>query len=260
MDGAGRGAELVDQRGIRRWPIQALAVLAAWAALLPAQAGAADFRLCTSDEWPPYVTIEAGQIGGSHTERIRAAFRRMNQPVEIVSLPWARCLADVGSGDEDGAYSAAWTAERAATALYPTVPLGAVSYVFVTRRDGVDSWAAAHDPRNLPQPIAAPHGYSILAALHALDGVQVVDHLATDEADLEALLRGEVGAIAIEASVARYIAGRAHVADKIAILDPPLAPGKKYFMIVSRRYGGGEAAAAAFTERFSTALGAVAAE
>lgn len=254
MRGAGQGPGPIDPRGASR---RLIPVLAAWAALMPGAAGAVDFRLCTSDEWPPYVTIEAGEIGGSHTERVRAAFRRMDLPVDIISLPWARCLDAVAAGDQDGAYSAAWTAARAVTAFYPAVPLGTVSYVLVTRRDAAAGWAAAHDPRTLPQPIAAPHGYSILSAVHALDGVQVVDHLATDQADLEALLRGEVGAIAIEANVARYIAERAHATDKIAILDPPLVPTKNYYVIVGKRYGGGEAAAQAFADRLSAALAAV---
>lgn len=254
MREAGQGPGPIDPRGARR---RLMPILAVWAALAPGAAGAIDFRLCTSDEWPPYVTIEAGVIGGSHTERVRAAFRRMDLPVDIISLPWARCLAAVATGEQDGAYSAAWTEARAATAFYPAVPLATVAYVLVTRRDAAGGWAAAHDPRALPQPVAAPHGYSILSAVHALDGVQVVDHLATDQADLEALLRGEVGAIAIEASVARYIAERAHVMDRIAILDPPLEPAKKYYVIVSKHYGGGESTAQAFADRLSAALAAV---
>ena len=242
-----------DAAGRGRGRLAVFAV-AAWLAAGPASA--AGFRLCTADEWPPYTTIDKGQIGGSHTELIRAAFRRMGEPLDIVSLPWARCLAEVASGEQDGAYAASLTTDRAAMALYPATALGEVSYVLVTLRSAVADWNGAPDPKTLPQPVAAPHGYSILGTLHGLDGVQVVDHLPTDDADLAALLDGEVGTIAIERGVARYVIARDHVEDKVAVLDPPLVPAKKYYMIVSRRYAGG-GGAKAFTDRFSDALKAV---
>ena len=43
-----------------------------------------------TDIWPPYVTIEAGNIGGSSTKIVEKSLKGSGIEYEIIRLPWAR--------------------------------------------------------------------------------------------------------------------------------------------------------------------------
>lgn len=221
---------------------------------MPAQA--ANLRVCTTD-WPPF-TISDSQtkaVTGSHTELTAAAFKRAGHEAQIESLAWERCLKEVETGGYDAAYSASFKDERAAYSIYPQKPMQTLSYVLVVRKGAKHGWDQAKDGAKLPQPVAAPRGYSITADLKKMPGVTVEESAITDSQNMQKLLAGRLEAMAVEETVLKALIKRHDAAGKIEVLQPPLVSGKNYFVIVSKKHGGSEAAARKLADQLDLAIG-----
>jgi ABC-type amino acid transport substrate-binding protein len=116
--------------------------------------------------------------------------------------------------------------------------LQTVSYVVVVAKGTGGGWDAKHDLTKLAQPVAAPRGFSVTADLQNLPGVVVDDGATTDQQDMQKLGAGRVKTVVVEASVARSLIEKLHLADKVEVLSPEFVSGKDYFIIVSKRYTG----------------------
>lgn len=229
------------------------AATAALAVAMPVQA--AQLRVCTTD-WPPFTISDAAtkQVTGTHTELTAAAFKKAGHEVQIDSLAWERCLKDVETGAYDAAYSASFKDERAAYAIYPQRPLQTLAYVVAVRKGAKHGWDAAKDGAKLPQPVAAPRGYSINADLKKMAGVTVDESAITDSQNVQKLLAGRLDAMAVEETVLKALIKKHDAADKVEVLQPPLAAGKNYFIIVSKKHGGSEAAAKKLADQLDGAI------
>ncbi|MBX9635299.1 MAG: transporter substrate-binding domain-containing protein [Magnetospirillum sp.] len=233
--------------------IFAAAAAAILAITIPAQA--APLRVCTTD-WPPFTMTDpvTKTVTGSHTELTTAAFKRAGYDVQIDSLAWERCLKDIENGDYDAAYSASFKDERAAYSIYPKRPLQTLSYVMVVRKGTKHGWDQTKDGAKLPQPIAAPRGYSITGDLKKMPGVTVEESAITDAQNIQKLLAGRIDTMAVEETVLKALIKRFDAADKIEVLQPPVVSGKNYFTIVSKKHGGGEAAANKLAGQLDSAI------
>lgn len=218
-------------------------------------AAAAPLRVCTTD-WPPFTISDAQSkaVTGSHSEMATAAFKRAGYEVQIESLAWERCLKEVELGGYDAAYSASYKDERAAYAIYPQRPLQTLSYVLVVRKGAQHGWDQSKDASKLTQPVAAPRGYSITADLKKMAGVTVDESAITDAQNLQKLVAGRLDTIAVEETVLKALLKRFDAAGKVEVLQPPLASGKNYFIIVSKKHGGSEAAARKLAGQLDAAI------
>jgi polar amino acid transport system substrate-binding protein len=234
-----------------------IAALAATTVLFGAGAALAEpLKVCTV-EWPPYTIGGAAgkEVSGTHTDLVVEALKRLGFEAKVDQIPWERCLKEAENGRYDVVYSASYKPERAAFAVYPKRPLQSVSYVAVVAKGTGQGWGADHDPAKLPQPVAAPLGFSITADLKKMAGVTVDDGATTDQQNLQKLLLGRVKAMVVESSVAKLAIDKAGAAGKVEVLSPPVQSGKDYFAIVSRKHGGSEAAAQALADRLDQVLG-----
>ncbi|MEW5728416.1 MAG: transporter substrate-binding domain-containing protein [Pseudomonadota bacterium] len=222
-----------------------------------APAAAGGLRVCTTD-WPPFTVSASGAVGGVHAEVTREAFRRLGHAVEIESVAWERCWAELPKGTYQAVFSASYRDERAAVGLYPSVPLQSLSYVAVVRRGEGADWDGT-DPARLPLPLAAPRGYSIVEDLRRR-GMAVDDGAMKDAQNVEKLLAGRIGTAVIEKSVAAVLIRDMGVGDRIEILDRPVGPPKDYFLVLGRKVGGTEAAARALARRLDAVLADIARE
>ena len=220
---------------------------------LPARA--AQLKVCTTD-WPPFTISDAQTkaVSGTHTELTQAAFKKAGYDIVVDSLAWERCLKDVETGNYDAAYSASYKDERAAYAIYPQKPLQTLSYVLVVKKGAKHGWDAAKDPAKVAQPVAVPRGYSIGGDLEKMAGVTVDESAITDAQNLQKLLAGRIESMAVEETVLKALVKRFDAADKIDVLSPPLQSGKNYFVIVSKKYGGSEAAAKKLADQLDLAI------
>lgn len=217
-------------------------------------------RLCTSD-WPPYTIKpqegkpqDGNPVSGLHTEIVRTAFERLGFEVEIQSVAWERCLSDTAAGLYDGLYSASFRPERAAFAIYPKQRLRAVSYVVLVRKGAAHGWNAERVAAALPQPIAVPRGFAIIQDLQKIPGVTVDAGALNDFQNLAKLLEGRVGAIIAEQEGVRQAILLLDAGDRVEILEPPYQAARDYFVIISRRYHGSEAAAQELADRLDRTL------
>jgi len=69
-------------------------------------------------QYPPYEYEENGQAKGIAVEVIREAFSRMQQPITIKVIPWARAILKIEHGDADAIFTAYKTPERETFADY----------------------------------------------------------------------------------------------------------------------------------------------
>lgn len=64
----------------------------AWAQVSPPQAGQAIVRIGAEDDWYPYSGARQGKAVGMVPELVLAAYAAVGVKVELVSLPYARCM------------------------------------------------------------------------------------------------------------------------------------------------------------------------
>lgn len=96
---------------------QSLLLLSVVFSLLIDYASARPLRLVTL-EYPPYVYSKGDHVEGVATRVVKEAFTRINQPITIEILPWARSIRYVETGNADAIYTVFKTHERTQFADY----------------------------------------------------------------------------------------------------------------------------------------------
>lgn len=225
--------------------------LSAALSLLPVGIASADpVRVCTT-EWPPYTVGSGAAVRGLHTALVIEAFRRLGLEAQIESVAWERCWKELPKNTYQAVYSASYSDGRAEVALYPRTPLQRLSYVALVRR-GSAGGENGSDLGRLPQPLAAPRGYSITEELrrrgHAVD-----DGAMKDSQNIEKLLSGRVGTALVERKVAATLLTDMGVEGRVEVL-PTVIGAKDYFLVVGRNAGGSEDAAKALLGRLDRVL------
>ncbi|GGB82394.1 hypothetical protein GCM10011352_05270 [Marinobacterium zhoushanense] len=81
-------------------------------------------KLATQD-WPPYQTVEDGQMAGVAVERVQCALRRMGQPYELHMMRWDKAQLLVETNEMQGFFSGSTNSARAryAEASVPVITL-----------------------------------------------------------------------------------------------------------------------------------------
>lgn len=63
-------------------------------------------------DYPPYEYVEDDEIKGIAVEIVMEVFKRMDKPITLREVPWARALKDLEAGEIDGAIEVFYTEER----------------------------------------------------------------------------------------------------------------------------------------------------
>jgi len=85
--------------------------------VLAGQAYSSPLRL-VSLHYPPYIETVDGKVDGIATRIVREAFRRIDQPISIEVLPWARSILYIETGQADAIYTIFKNSEREKFADY----------------------------------------------------------------------------------------------------------------------------------------------
>lgn len=214
-------------------------VLLVLSLLSAGQASALSIRVCTT-EWPPYTVGGGASVRGLHTELVIEAFRRLGLETRVDTVAWERCWKELPKDTYQAIYSASYSPTRAQVGLYPRTPLQRLTYVAMVRR-GEAAGQDGSDLSRLPQPLAAPRGYSITDELRRR-GYPVDDGAMKDAQNIEKLVAGRIGTVVIERQVAAALVDILGVAAKVEVL-PAAIDAKDYFLVVGRNAGGSENAA-----------------
>lgn len=193
-----------------------------------------------SNFWYPFTLSKNEQATGIHIDIINQALSDLDYQVTYTALPWKRCLLGVEQGTFDGVATASYKAERnrylhypadAATTLSSPLRVMLVEYVVVTLAD--HNYHFDGSPQSIPQPVRAPHGYSIVEDLKKV-GLEVDDASYGDESNFRKLLRHRTGAVVAIPETAHELSKRPEYQDKLRISTKSFR-AKSYYLPFSRK-------------------------
>ncbi|NRD75606.1 transporter substrate-binding domain-containing protein [Shewanella sp. VB17] len=151
----------------------------------PQKTNAPVMRICYEDRgYFPYATTEP--ITDSKTLNVHGVFvdliiktaARLNLSIQLVRLPWKRCIQHLSQGKTDAIFAAIWTPERESIGVFPTREgqidverrLWSGSYQVFTHKQSSLKWNDGQFS-GLKLGVAAPLGYITYDKLAKLDAL-----------------------------------------------------------------------------------------
>ena len=162
--------------------------------------------------------------------------------LNLVALPWRRCLRDVSNGNMAGAVGASYNEERARYAVYPTTSNGQVdatrileasSYSLYRLKGAKVDWngtAFIH----LTTPVIVQGGYSVAADLSRLH-VEVDQSAGSPESVLKMIIAGRSDLGAMVTEDGDQLLTLPAYSQKLEKIKLPLV-AKPYFLIFGKRF------------------------
>ncbi len=202
---------------------------AAWLALLPALAMAADPRelRLASDVWPPFT----GEAGGARVafELVNTALERARIDTTTAIVDWKEVEAGIRQGKFDGT-AAMWRTEKRDESLVFSEPYLENRLVLVGRKGSDVSAARMSDLAG--KRVAAVGRYAYGEEVEQAVGVFFVN-ARNDQDGLDKLLAGEVDYMLVDELVVRYLLTyqRDDAAAKLEIGSTPLARRTLHFAL-----------------------------
>ncbi|MCW8931811.1 MAG: transporter substrate-binding domain-containing protein [Gammaproteobacteria bacterium] len=202
---------------------------------------AKEISICSDDNfWYPFSYSENGTAKGWHIDIITTALKNLGYQYKIVPLSWKRCLEDGGkNGQFDAVANASYKPSRAEYLSYPPENprqeksdwrIMQVEYVVVS--DISETYRYQGDPLTLPLPVRGTMGYSIVDDLKE-SGVKVdIGH--NSEQNIKSLVRDKKGVVITVPQLAKFIAKKHHLENKIIIHSDPIK-SKSYFFAFSQK-------------------------
>ena len=227
-----------------------LSLVALSLSLMTASAWAAEppLKICheNEDSYPWIFKDRAGLT----TSLLKMAEKIYGSKVELVALPWKRCLDDAKNGAIDGVVKISFSTDRTEFLVYPMAgdkPDASKRLLNDTyslyRMKG--SIAATWDGKTLKVDgaVGAQSGFSIAKQLTSM-GARVDDSVRSADANLTKLVGGRIAAVALQTEEGDIsIANNAEANGKVEKLTPVLVE-KPYFVAFSKQFYGKEKAAA----------------
>lgn len=195
--------------------------------------------LCYDDgEQYPWI-IKNGK--GLNIIELETVAARTGEKLELIGMPWKRCLEGVEKGDFAGAFAASYTDDRARYAVYPmadgkldhTRRLHADGYTLLRLKGSSVGWDGRKFS-NLTGQIGTQASYSIASDLLRW-GATVDSNSDTPETLLRRFGAGQLQAVALLTGEAQFALRQPYLAGKVEIVSPPLSE-KPYFLIFGRGF------------------------
>ena len=168
-------------------------------------------KFCHEDENAfPWVFSENDQTKGLDIRLIRLVEKEINIPIQLISLPWKRCLEFMKTNQVDGAFAASFKQERLAMGVYPVNKRAELakekrihmsSYSLYLPLKSKLEWNG-YNFKNLKGKISAQTGFSIIDKLTIL-GASVREVKGPERALRDILSKRSIGA-AIQTERANY--------------------------------------------------------
>lgn len=179
---------------------------------------------------------------GLNNDLIEMAAARSGLKVEMLALPWKRCLSDVGYGTQAGGFAASFNEERASFAVYPTTNDGKLDPSRRMKFDGYSLYrlrgsAVGWDGKqfsNLTGAVAVQLGYSVAADLRKL-GATVDEAPIAAETLMKMLVAGRVPLIAMLTFEGDDLVDNPEFSGKVEKIAVPFSE-KPYFLIFNKEY------------------------
>jgi len=197
-------------------------------------------KLCYEDA--DYLPWQVKNGHGLDNNLIEMAAAKSGVKVEMLALPWKRCLVDIGYGTQAGGFAASYNDERASYAAYPTTSDGKLDTSRRIRYDGYSLYrlkgaVAGWDGKqftNLTGPVGAQLGYSVAADLRK-NGANVDEGGVTAELQMRKLVAGRVQLLALLTLEGDDLLDNPEFAGRVEKVSPPFSE-KPYFLIFNKDY------------------------
>lgn len=208
-------------------------------AMSASTAHAQNIKLCHDDaDSRPWLIKDAK---GLNIVLVEAAAAKANAQLEIIALPWKRCLGAVEDKSIDGAIAASYKDERAKFAVYPTSGdkpdvnrrLHTEEYSLYRAKGSNVSWDGSKFS-NLTGSIGAQRGYSIIDNLKNW-GAKVDEGGALPKDNIKKLVGGQVQAVALTSEEGDQLSKTPDFSGKLEKVTPPLIQ-KQYFVIFGKEF------------------------
>lgn len=208
-----------------------------WSQSAPAQEAT---KLCYDDADNFPWLVKNGP--GLSNKLIDLASTKSGVKVEQLPYPWKRCLHNIAIGLVAGGFSASYSDERAAFAVYPTTPDGKPDYARRIKSDGYSLYrlkgtAARWDGKqfvDLTGPIGSQLGYSSSAELRK-HGVSVTESGDLPDKAMKHLIVGDLQLLALMTFEGDEQLGDPNVAARVEKVASPFVE-KPYFVIFNKAF------------------------
>jgi len=188
-------------------------------------------------QYPPYEFEEDGELKGFVVDIIHAVFQRMDQPINITLLPWARALQMIEDGEADAIFTAYKTPEREVFADYSNeILMPQVISLFVRQDSNItfnDDLAALSD-----YSFGAVRGvsYGMIFDEAVQNGIiNPPDLAATGEINMEKLLSERFDILVSNKYGALYILQKMNALDQVRELKPEVESLPSYIAFSKKR-------------------------
>jgi polar amino acid transport system substrate-binding protein len=198
----------------RRWraAVVLLGLLACSASIWAQDKVPNKVRIGAEDDWRPYSYVSGREPVGFAVDIVKAAWAAAGVSLELVPLPYARCMRMVDNGDLDGCFDTLRDARTEAKYRWHRQPLFKARIAIYGRTVGPNAPVVGPDDL-LGHRIGVTNGYDYGAKFDG-DSRMVRDVAVSDLVSLRKLVAGRVD----------YALVYDRVADRIADLHPELGP------------------------------------
>jgi polar amino acid transport system substrate-binding protein len=136
-----------------------------WAQIAPIRVGA-------EDDWAPFSSAKNGKPVGMAVELVQAIFAEAGMPLELVPLPYKRCLEETRLGRIAGCFDTLPDAQLRKAYLFHAYPLFSDPILILARNDSTES---SLDLKGLESSrVIITHGYTYGDAFEANPWIQRV--------------------------------------------------------------------------------------
>jgi len=197
-------------------------------------------KFCYEDENAfPWVFTHHGKVEGLDLRLIKLLETEIKTSIQLISLPWKRCMLFLKTNQVDGAFAASFKQERLSMGAYPTIKEGQLNEM---QRIHTSSYSLYISPSselkwdglaftNLKGKISAQLGFSIIDQLHSL-GASVHEVKGPERALTDVLAKKSVGA-ALQTDRADFILARSATLQGQLIKHPIALVKKPYYLMLS---------------------------
>ena len=200
-------------------------------------------RLCSEDSVLfPWLT---GDNKGLVLTQLHIVEKSLKIKLNLIRLPWKRCLQKASLGEFDGVVSAGYNDERAAWGKYPTNESGILdreyrlytdSYDIYTRKDSLIKYENGIFQNLGKKPIGAQLGYTIVGDLKA-QGLAVHESFSSPEDILKELDRNTLEiAILLNLETAKVLSDHPKLKENITISQCTFKVADQFLLFTKKFY------------------------
>ncbi len=191
----------------------------------------APLNLVTMD-YPPYTYEEGGEAEGFATDILRETFRRMEIPISITVIPWARGIAEMKKGTVDGIFTIYRKVEREKFADFSEEILVMELVSLFVLADSPITFDGDLVTLLKQYRFGTVRGYSYGKAFdeaRKLDGIKKPTEAATSEQNVLKLLKKRYSIMVHDKYVALDILRRLNKTERVKELIPSVQEVPAYF-------------------------------